>query len=65
VTLADGRVVAVRRVALHAARVAVPQLRADAPIPAALRDLWESLGGAASAWDTAVACDLPPPPSSP
>jgi RluA family pseudouridine synthase len=62
-TLASGRVVALDRVALHAARVTVPRARGGpltivSPIPEALAELWLSLGGAPSAWDTAVTCPL-------
>ena len=62
-TLANGRVVALARIALHAARVTVPDdagapLEAAAPIPTELLRAWTDLGGAAEAWDTAVTCAL-------
>jgi 23S rRNA-/tRNA-specific pseudouridylate synthase len=63
VTLPDGRVVALARIALHAARVIVPgaggePLVAEAPIPDVLTRAWSALGGVAEAWDTAVSCEL-------
>jgi 23S rRNA-/tRNA-specific pseudouridylate synthase len=57
-TLDDGRTIATARIALHCARVALPEVEAEAPVPDALRDLWSALGGAAEAWDTAVSCDF-------
>jgi 23S rRNA-/tRNA-specific pseudouridylate synthase len=62
-TLANGRVVELRRVALHASRVAVPdadggRVLAVAPIPAELQDLWSALGGEPSAWERCDACSL-------
>jgi 23S rRNA-/tRNA-specific pseudouridylate synthase len=42
---ANGTVVAPSRIALHAARVAVAGLNAEAPIPEELRRLWSQLGG--------------------
>jgi 23S rRNA pseudouridine1911/1915/1917 synthase len=64
VTLADGRVIEPRRVALHAARVVVPgrhgtPLVIDAPIPDELTGLWAALGGDPSAWEVATSCSLP------
>jgi 23S rRNA-/tRNA-specific pseudouridylate synthase len=50
--LPDGRVVAPRRVQLHCARVSVPDpdggaaLRFEAPPPADMRQIWQSLAGA-------------------
>jgi 23S rRNA-/tRNA-specific pseudouridylate synthase len=62
VTLPSGRVLALRRIALHAARVVVPldrgELIARSPVPPALADVWLALGGDASAWEKAVACPL-------
>ena len=63
-SLASGRVVALDRVALHAARVTVPRVGGEpltilSPVPAALTALWLSLGGADTAWDIAVTCPLP------
>jgi 23S rRNA pseudouridine1911/1915/1917 synthase len=62
-SLPDGRVVALARIALHAARVSVPGARgeplvASAPVPAELVRAWTGLGGASEAWDTAVSCVL-------
>jgi 23S rRNA pseudouridine955/2504/2580 synthase/23S rRNA pseudouridine1911/1915/1917 synthase len=62
-TLADGRVVALARIALHAARVTVPGARgeplvAEAPIPDALKSAWSALGGADTAWVDAVTREL-------
>lgn len=64
VTLPNGRVVALTRIALHAARVTVPAQRGDAalvasaPIPPPLATIWTELGGAAEAWDRAMSCDI-------
>jgi 23S rRNA-/tRNA-specific pseudouridylate synthase len=63
ITLANGRVVALFRIALHAVRVTVSfgsgdGLVAEAPMPADLARLWAGLGGAAKAWDTATSCML-------
>ena len=63
VTLATGRVLELRRVALHAARVVVPgedgaPLVARSAVPAQLRDLWSALGGDAAAWELAATCAL-------
>jgi 23S rRNA pseudouridine955/2504/2580 synthase/23S rRNA pseudouridine1911/1915/1917 synthase len=63
VTLPDGRVVSLARIALHAARVTVPDeagapRAASAPIPPELIRAWTDLGGASEAWDTAVTCAL-------
>ena len=65
VTLDGGRVVSLARIALHAARVTIPDetgapQTACAPVPAQLLRAWTDLGGAAEAWDTAVACALEP-----
>jgi len=63
VTLATGRVLEPRRIALHAARVVVPgaqgaPLVASAPVPPELEALWAALGGDAAAWEVAASCDL-------
>ncbi|HEX4447825.1 MAG TPA: RluA family pseudouridine synthase, partial [Polyangiaceae bacterium] len=63
VTLATGRVLELRRVALHAARVVVPgedgaPLVARSPVPAELQALWSALGGDAAAWEFAATCAL-------
>lgn len=69
ITLAGGRVIEPRRIALHAARVVVPDRRGsplafDAPLPVDLVALWAALGGSAAAWEVAMACDLPSSRSS-
>ncbi len=56
-TLSDGRVLTFNRVVLHAARVTLLReepLILSAPIPLRLRQWWDALGGAASAWDQAL-----------
>jgi len=63
VSLPDGRVVELRRVALHAARIAVPGARGApfevrAPLPRELGELWSALGGDERAWEDAVTCAL-------
>jgi RluA family pseudouridine synthase len=58
ITLPTGRVLPIARIALHAARVRIPDHEFDAPIPDDLRAIWESLGGEPSAWDTAVSCSI-------
>ncbi len=63
VTLPGGRVATLSRIALHAARVVVPDARgapliAEAPVPSELRRVWTELGGAAEAWDRAVSCSF-------
>jgi 23S rRNA-/tRNA-specific pseudouridylate synthase len=63
-TLPTGRVLEPGRVALHAARVTVPDgaggtLVATSPIPAELASLWSALGGEAAAWEVASSCALP------
>lgn len=65
VTLPSGRIVALGRIALHAARVSVPSsggvpLIASAPASPELERAWSDLGGAAEAWDRAVSCELEP-----
>jgi RluA family pseudouridine synthase len=62
-TMAGGRVLELRRVALHAARVVVPDehgapLVVTAPTPPDLVDLWSALGGDAHAWDVSTSCAL-------
>jgi 23S rRNA-/tRNA-specific pseudouridylate synthase len=63
VTLATGRVLEPGRIALHAARVVVPDadgqpLVLSSPIPAELLSLWSALGGDPAAWEGALACAL-------
>jgi 23S rRNA pseudouridine1911/1915/1917 synthase len=62
-TIAGGRVLELRRVALHAVRVVVPGARgtplvALSPVPAELADLWVSLGGAPAAWEVSLSCAI-------
>src|SRR6185437_6760690 len=64
VTLPSGRVLELRRVALHAARVVVPDARGEprelrASVPDELLGLWTALGGDPGAWEDAAACPLP------
>lgn len=60
-TSRTGAVIATRRIALHAARVTVPSRSGvrsfEAPIPAALVELWRSLSGADDAWLRALTVD--------
>ncbi len=63
-TLPGGKVVALKRVALHAARITVPRadgtfLVVDAPVPLDLTDLWALLSGDPTAWRTAIEQPLP------
>ncbi len=63
-TFATGRVLELRRIALHAARVVVPDERGEpvvarAPVPPELVDVWEALGGDPGAWEVATSCALP------
>ena len=55
---ASGAVLALGRIALHAARVVVPgetgELRAEADVPPELRDAWRKLGGDDEAWARAL-----------
>jgi 23S rRNA pseudouridine1911/1915/1917 synthase len=60
-TMASGRVLELRRVALHATRVVVPDehgspLVVTAPAPPALVDLWSVLGGNPGAWELCTSC---------
>jgi 23S rRNA-/tRNA-specific pseudouridylate synthase len=62
-TLPSGRVIEPGRIALHAARVVVPNetnrpVVAASPVPLALRELWAALGGDGSAWELATSCAL-------
>jgi hypothetical protein len=48
-------VIALPRIALHAARVQLPGgFVAEAPVPQELGRLWAELGGDAEAWNTAL-----------
>jgi 23S rRNA pseudouridine1911/1915/1917 synthase len=65
VTLHGGRTVSLARIALHAARVTVPDasgapIVAAAPVPLELTRAWTELGGAPEAWDMALSCKLDP-----
>jgi RluA family pseudouridine synthase len=67
-TLADGRVLEPRRIALHAARVVVPDERGqplvvESPVPPELLSLWSALGGEPGAWEVSLACDPSASPS--
>lgn len=53
-SLADGRIVGLTRIALHAARIAVAGIEVEAPIPDELARVWSELGGAADAWALAI-----------
>lgn len=53
-TLASGAIVAPSRIALHAARVSVLDLVAEAPVPPELRALWKQLGGDDDAFTAAT-----------
>jgi 23S rRNA-/tRNA-specific pseudouridylate synthase len=59
-----GRVVALDRVALHAARVVVPgergAIEAIVPVPDELRAVWSAASGEPSAWDDALAAKTHP-----
>jgi 23S rRNA-/tRNA-specific pseudouridylate synthase len=62
-TLPGGRVIEPGRIALHAARVVVPDdggrpVVGASPVPAALIDLWSVLGGAPAAWELLESCAL-------
>ena len=55
----NGSIVAPGRIALHAARVTVPDVGGQpitvrAPVPAALRAIWQAAGGRDAAWEDAV-----------
>jgi RluA family pseudouridine synthase len=51
---ANGAIVSVARIALHAAKVTVPDLACEAAIPEELEGIWAALGGEKSAWAEAV-----------
>jgi len=62
-TLPGGRVIELRRVALHSARVVVPSARGAAfsvtsPVPDDLGRLWEALGGPPAAWEACASCAM-------
>lgn len=57
-TLANGRILALDRIALHATRVSVAGHTATVPPPAPLTRLWRDLGGDDAAWTEAAACVL-------
>jgi len=63
VTLSSGRVVEPRRIALHAARVVVPDengtsISVSSPIPAEVAQLWDLLGGDTAGWERFDSCVL-------
>jgi 23S rRNA-/tRNA-specific pseudouridylate synthase len=53
VVAADGRVVALERIALHCLRLELPGLEAAAPVPEELHTVWEGLGGRREDWPAA------------
>jgi len=58
-----GRVLEPRRIALHAARVVVPDeqgrpLTVSSPVPTSLTELWSNLEGDPAAWELATSCAL-------
>jgi 23S rRNA-/tRNA-specific pseudouridylate synthase len=57
ITLNNGRIIALSRIALHAARVVVAGTVAEAPIPEELARVWTELGGEPEAWNTAALCE--------
>jgi 23S rRNA-/tRNA-specific pseudouridylate synthase len=58
-TLPSGKILGLDRVALHAARVAIPgHAPIVSPVPEAMRATWLALGGDGEAWDKAVSCPL-------
>jgi 23S rRNA pseudouridine1911/1915/1917 synthase len=57
IVLDTGRVLAVRRIALHAALVVVPRpngplLDVRSPVPPELRELWSAMGGEEGVWES-------------
>jgi 23S rRNA-/tRNA-specific pseudouridylate synthase len=61
--LADGSVIEFARVALHAARVTLPDLahdtwRVSAPVADDMLALWQQLGGSDEAWERALSEEL-------
>lgn len=58
-TLPSGRVLALDRIALHAARVTLAGRPIEAPIPEKLRQTWLALGGDGAAWEKALTWPLP------
>lgn len=57
ISLDDGRMLSLSRIALHCARVAVAGVEAQAAIPKELDEIWLALGGTAEAWDIASSCE--------
>ncbi len=53
-TLASGKVLALARVYLHAARVTIEGVAIDAAVPEEMRATWAALGGDGGAWESAV-----------
>ena len=62
-TLANGRVLSLSRIALHASRVGVAGIVAEAPIPEELARVWNDLGSTADAWTLAITSRTSPPTS--
>jgi 23S rRNA-/tRNA-specific pseudouridylate synthase len=61
--LPGGRVAALERIFLHAARITVPgavgePITLTDEVPEVLRETWALLGGAPDAWDRGLACSL-------
>ena len=61
ITEANGRVVSVERIALHAWEAGVPHLVARSPVPDELVALWETLGGQAADWERLTESTRPDP----
>jgi RluA family pseudouridine synthase len=53
-TLASGKVLALARIYLHAARVTIEGVAIDAAVPEEMRATWAALGGDGGAWESAV-----------
>jgi 23S rRNA pseudouridine955/2504/2580 synthase/23S rRNA pseudouridine1911/1915/1917 synthase len=61
--LDSGTSIPIQRIALHAARVTLPNANGDlvsfqASIPPELRQWWTALGGDDAAWENALSCRL-------
>lgn len=58
ITLENGTVVSLARIALHAIAVTIPGKTIDVAVPAELAAVWAELGGDAEAWNTALRCTI-------
>jgi len=58
VTLDNGGVVSLARIALHAIGVTLGKISGGADVPKELADVWRELGGDAEAWNTAQRCSF-------